>query len=125
MYSTKKVLVVSFFLRFHRDCSPTDISKIFLLILGLQRIIFSSQQRLPLSLQQNLQELDSIARDRGQSLAQMALSWVLHNPTVTSALIGASRLEQITDCIKAVEKEQFDEEELKAIDTIVGKIQQQ
>ena len=76
-------------------------------------------------LQQNLQELDSIARDRGQSLAQMALSWVLHNPTVTSALIGASRLEQITDCIKAVEKEQFDEEELKAIDTIVGKIQQQ
>jgi L-glyceraldehyde 3-phosphate reductase len=84
---------------------------------------FLKTERITNELQQQLRALNDIAGNRGQSLAQMALSWVLHNPTVTSALIGASRLEQIIDCIASVENEQFDDQELRAIDAIVAQIQ--
>jgi L-glyceraldehyde 3-phosphate reductase len=60
--------------------------------------------------------LDRIARTRGQSLAQMALAWVLRRSTVTSALIGASRVAQIEDCVAALETLRFDDAELTAID---------
>jgi len=60
--------------------------------------------------------LNEIAARRGQTLAQMALAWVLRNGRVTSALIGASRPEQIADCVKALEKPDFTEEELREID---------
>ncbi len=60
--------------------------------------------------------LRSIADGRGQSLAQMALSWVLRDDVVTSALIGASRWEQIAECIGALEQTAFSDEELAAID---------
>ncbi|NNC80521.1 MAG: L-glyceraldehyde 3-phosphate reductase [Acidimicrobiales bacterium] len=60
--------------------------------------------------------LRSIAADRGQSLAQMALSWVLRDDVVTSALIGASRWEQIAECIAALEHTTFSDDELAAID---------
>jgi L-glyceraldehyde 3-phosphate reductase len=61
-------------------------------------------------------KLNDLALSRGQSLAQMAISWVLRKPAVTSALIGASRPEQIQELIQAVDKAHFTEEELKVID---------
>jgi len=60
--------------------------------------------------------LAAIAKARGQTLAQMALSWVLRDPRVTTALIGASRPEQIEDCVKASNAPKFSAEELAAID---------
>lgn len=63
-----------------------------------------------------IRSLAALARDRGQSLAQMALSWVLRDPVVTTALIGASRPSQIRDCLKALENPQFTAEELAVID---------
>ncbi len=61
-------------------------------------------------------KLNDLALSRGQSLAQMAISWVLRKPAVTSALIGASRPEQIQELMQAVDKAHFTEEELKVID---------
>ncbi len=60
--------------------------------------------------------LDAVARDRGQTLAQMAVSWVLRDPRVTSALIGASRWSQIDELLAAVENTTFTEDELTEID---------
>jgi L-glyceraldehyde 3-phosphate reductase len=60
--------------------------------------------------------LTDIARARGQSLAQMAVAWVLRQPQVTSALIGASRPEQIRELVAATERTTFSPEELRAID---------
>jgi L-glyceraldehyde 3-phosphate reductase len=62
-----------------------------------------------------VRQLNEIARQRGQSLAQMAISWVLRQPAVTSAVIGASRVEQIEDLLPAVEAAAFSDEELQAI----------
>lgn len=63
--------------------------------------------------------LNEIAMRRGQSLAEMALSWILKDGKVTSVLIGASRCEQITQNLKAQENTHFSKEELEAIDKIV------
>ncbi len=60
--------------------------------------------------------LNAIAERRGQTLAQMAIAWVLRGGRVTSALIGASRAEQITDCLAAARKLDFSPEELREID---------
>lgn len=60
--------------------------------------------------------LNDIAAKRGQTLAQMAIAWVLRGSRITSALIGASRPEQIADCVKALENGAFSEEELREID---------
>jgi L-glyceraldehyde 3-phosphate reductase len=60
--------------------------------------------------------LDAIARRRGQSLAQMAIAWTLRDKRVTSALIGASRPAQISECIAATKKLDFSPGELKEID---------
>ncbi|MFC1582455.1 L-glyceraldehyde 3-phosphate reductase [Planctomycetota bacterium] len=62
--------------------------------------------------------LNDIAQARGQSLAQMALAWVLRQPAVTSALIGASKVSQIEDNVKALENLEFTDEELKKIDEL-------
>ena len=60
--------------------------------------------------------LQEIAASRGQSLAQMALSWVLRNPTVTTALVGASSVAQLEDSVAARENLEFGDDELAAID---------
>jgi L-glyceraldehyde 3-phosphate reductase len=60
--------------------------------------------------------LQEIAEGRGQSLAQMSISWVLRDNVITSALIGASRWEQILDCLGALEHTDFSDDELTAID---------
>ncbi|MEJ1088428.1 L-glyceraldehyde 3-phosphate reductase [Microbacterium sp. Mu-80] len=65
-----------------------------------------------------LRGLNEIAVERGQSLAQMALQWVLRDPVVVSALIGASRPEQLDENIAAVNGPAFSDEELTAIDAL-------
>lgn len=64
--------------------------------------------------------LNEIAQSRGQSLAQMALAWVLRGGRVTSALIGASRVEQIDDNVAALSRLDFSEDELQAIESILA-----
>ena len=64
----------------------------------------------------HVSSLNQIAQQRGQSLAQMALAWVLRKPAITSALIGASRWSQIEECLGALENLQFSQEELQDID---------
>ncbi|MBE6572439.1 MAG: L-glyceraldehyde 3-phosphate reductase [Ruminococcaceae bacterium] len=64
-------------------------------------------------------KLERIAKDRGQTLAQMALSWVYSRDGITSVLIGASKPEQITENLKMTENTSFTQQELDAIDSIV------
>ena len=66
-------------------------------------------------------KLNEIAKERGQSLAQMALAWVLRRDEIASVLIGASRVSQLEDNVAALEHLDFDEEELTTIDMILGK----
>lgn len=65
-----------------------------------------------------IRDLNQLAEERGQTLAQLAISWVLRDPIVTSALIGASKISQIEDCAQAAENTSFSAEELKRIDEI-------
>lgn len=65
-----------------------------------------------------IRKLNGLAAERGQTLAEMALAWVLKDGIVTSVLIGASRPAQILDNIKALENTHFTEEELRIIDHI-------
>jgi L-glyceraldehyde 3-phosphate reductase len=60
--------------------------------------------------------LDEIAQKRGQSLAQMAIAWVLRDRRVTSALIGARNVEQLNNSLDAMQRPQFSDEEIKEID---------
>ncbi|MBC8101748.1 MAG: aldo/keto reductase [Cytophagales bacterium] len=69
---------------------------------------------------EKLCRLNALAGDRGQSLAQMALSWTLRDAGVTSALIGASRPEQIVENVKAAEKVTFAPSELSAIEEVLN-----
>jgi len=63
--------------------------------------------------------LNEIAQGRGQSMAQLALAWVLRHPIMTSALIGASRAEQIDDAVGALANLEFTSDELARIETIL------
>ncbi|HEX3825477.1 MAG TPA: L-glyceraldehyde 3-phosphate reductase [Mycobacteriales bacterium] len=65
-----------------------------------------------------LRELNRIAADRGQTLAQLALSWVLRDDRVTSVLIGASSVDQLEDNVAAIHQTSFSEAELAAIDNV-------
>lgn len=67
-----------------------------------------------------IRALNAIARERGESLARMALKWVLKDDAVTSVLVGASRKEQLVENIKVIESAGFTEEELQKIDGIIG-----
>lgn len=69
-----------------------------------------------------LRGLNDIARERGQSLAQLALQWTLRNPVVVSALIGASRTEQLDENIAAVDGPALTDDELARIDELSGGI---
>lgn len=67
---------------------------------------------------EQIRALNDLAAERGQTLAEMALSWILRDGIVTSVLVGAPKPEQILDNIKAIENTRFTEEELKKIDVI-------
>ncbi|MER6352555.1 L-glyceraldehyde 3-phosphate reductase [Streptomyces sp. NPDC001634] len=69
-----------------------------------------------------LRELDDIAKSRGQSLAQMALAWVLRGGRVTSALVGASSPQQVEDSVAAIRNLDFDADELARIDAVIAAI---
>lgn len=66
-----------------------------------------------------IRALNDVAAARGQTLAQLALAWVLRQPAVTSALVGASRLSQIVDSVGVLQNTQLSAEELRRIDEIV------
>jgi len=70
----------------------------------------------------SLRSLDLIARHRGQTLAQMAIQWVLRDPVVTSALIGASRPAQLDENLAALDGPAFDTEEIERIDALSDSI---
>jgi L-glyceraldehyde 3-phosphate reductase len=66
-----------------------------------------------------VQRLNEMARERGQSLAQMALAWVLRQPGVTSALVGASRVQQVEDNVATLAHLDFKQDELEAIHRVL------
>jgi L-glyceraldehyde 3-phosphate reductase len=66
-----------------------------------------------------VQKLNEIAQERGQSLAQMAIAWVLRKPAITSALIGASSVKQLEDNLAALNNLKFSDEELNRIESIL------
>ncbi|MFI9828975.1 L-glyceraldehyde 3-phosphate reductase [Streptomyces sp. NPDC051913] len=68
-----------------------------------------------------LRELNDIAKSRGQTLAQLALAWVLRGGRVTSALVGASSPQQIEDSVGTIRNLDFDAEELARIDAVIKK----
>ena len=67
-----------------------------------------------------IRNLNSVAKSRGQSLAEMAIAWLLNRPGVTSALIGASRPQQIRDVVAGLKNLEFSAEELGKIEMILG-----
>jgi L-glyceraldehyde 3-phosphate reductase len=72
----------------------------------------------PVSLEK-ARQLNAIARDRGQTLAQMAVAWLLIDPRVTSVLIGASKVEQVDDIVGALPGLEFPDDEKRAIRAII------
>jgi L-glyceraldehyde 3-phosphate reductase len=80
------------------------------------------RQKLTPELVENLKALNELASGRGQTLAQMALAWVLRGERMTTALIGASTTKQIVDCAGAVDRLDFTDSELSKIDKLSGDI---
>jgi L-glyceraldehyde 3-phosphate reductase len=66
-----------------------------------------------------VQKLNTLAQQRGQTLAQMALAWVLRHEEMTSVLIGASKVSQIEDAVGMLNKVEFSSEELQEIENIL------
>jgi len=80
---------------------------------------FLKTEKITDKLRDNLIQLNKIAAEREQSLAQMALAWVLRDKRVTSVLVGASSIEQIEENVATLDNLQFTAEELERIETIV------
>ena len=80
---------------------------------------FLKKDRLTESLMEKIKKLDNLASLRGQTLAEMSLSWLLSDDRITSVLIGASKAEQIKENVKAMNNISFTDEEYKVIDNIV------
>jgi len=81
---------------------------------------FLKQEQITAAVVAKVRRLNQLAGARGQSLAQLALAWVLRHPAVTTALIGASRSGQIDDALGALRQRDFSAEELARIDRILG-----
>jgi len=67
-----------------------------------------------------VRKLNELAGTRGQSLAQMALAWILRHDNMTSVLIGASRVEQIESAVMALDKLEFTHDEIQKIEVIIN-----
>ena len=67
-----------------------------------------------------IKALNKIAKDRNQTLAQMAISWILKEDRITSVLVGASKSEQIIDSVKAIKNTVFSENEIRSINCILN-----
>ena len=77
-----------------------------------------SEEEITDDVRATVRALDELASERGQTLAQMALAWVLRDPRVTSALVGASSVAQLEDNVAALQRLEFDDEELARIDRL-------
>ena len=82
---------------------------------------FLSERAISPAVLEKVAELNELAKKRGQSLAQMALAWILRDGDITSVLIGASKPEQILDNLGMLQSAPFSEEERKLIDEIANK----
>ncbi len=80
---------------------------------------YLKEQNLTEEVLKKITKLDKIAKNRGQTLAQMALAWVYDHEGITSVLIGASKPEQILENLKMIENHTFTDEELREIDSVV------
>jgi len=80
---------------------------------------FLKEDAVTQQMQEKLLALNALASQRGQTLAQMALAWIMRDDDITSVLIGASRPSQILDNVKMAENTHFTQEELNQIDTIL------
>ena len=81
---------------------------------------FLKQDMLTDSVKKQITSLNDLAQQRGQTLAQMALAWVLRDKRVNSVLIGASSVNQLNDNLAMLEKQEFTSDELKKIEFILG-----
>lgn len=81
---------------------------------------FLKQEQITNDKIEQIQRLNQLALQRGQSLAQMALSWILKDSRITSVLIGVSKPAQITDSLKCLSNSAFSEEELNVIEGILA-----
>ncbi len=82
---------------------------------------FLKEQDVTESRLQQINALHGMAKQRGQTLAQMALSWLLKDPRITSVLVGASRAEQLKDTLHCIKAAPFAAEELTAIEAVLAK----
>ena len=82
--------------------------------------IFLNESHLSGRILGQLKELNELAQTRGQSLAQMALAWVLRDERVTTALIGASKVSQVVDSVNTIDNLTFNPESLQLIETILS-----
>lgn len=82
---------------------------------------FLKPENITVEIRERLLELNAIAAARHQSLAQMSLAWLLRDDRVTSVLIGASRAEQVVDCVGALKNTAFASEELSGIEAILAR----
>lgn len=89
---------------------------------SMQRFSLPDDGRLSASALAGLRELGDLARDRGQTLAQLAIRWTLRDPVVASALIGASRTAQLDENLAALDGPDLTEDELERIDDIASRI---
>jgi L-glyceraldehyde 3-phosphate reductase len=80
---------------------------------------FLQKSSITIELVQKLVDLDKIAQKRGQSLAQMSLSWILRDSRITSALIGASSVSQLKNSLACLNNLEFSNEELEEIDRLM------
>lgn len=80
---------------------------------------FLKEEQITQELREKLRALDEIAKNRGQSLAEMALSWLLRSGRLTSVLTGSSRAEQIAENVKILNHLDFSDDELSAIESVL------
>lgn len=81
---------------------------------------FLTSDRLTKDVLTKVSKLNSLAEERGQKLAQMAISWVLRHKEITSALVGASNVTQIEEAVESTKKPDFSNEEIAKIDSILN-----
>jgi len=87
---------------------------------GKEHITYFQPDRITEDVLKKVKKLNDLAKERNQSLAQMSLAWVLRQPAVTSALIGASKVSQIENAVSALQNLNFSDEELRSVDQILS-----
>lgn len=81
---------------------------------------FLTSDRLTEDVLKKVSKLNNLAEERGQKLAQMAISWVLRHKEITSALVGASNITQIEEAVESIKQSDFSNEEIAKIDSILN-----